>query len=59
MDFFHIYLLYKLSYLFEKAKINEKEAGDGPFLKEIVNFFSHYMQIFFVARGPELGFFWY
>ena len=31
--FFHIYLLHKLQRVFEKTKINEKEAGVGPFLK--------------------------
>ena len=30
---FHIYLLRKLQCLFEKTKINEKEAGDSQFLK--------------------------
>ena len=33
MDTFHENLLKKLLCLLENAKINEKEAGDGPFIK--------------------------
>ena len=31
--FFHIHFVAKIVMLFEKAKINEKEEGDGPLLK--------------------------
>ena len=31
--FSHLFVL-KIVMLFEKTKINEKEAGDGPFLKK-------------------------
>ena len=34
IDIFHIYLLEELYCMFEKMKINEKEAEDGPFLKK-------------------------
>ena len=34
VDIFHIYLLYELAFLFEKMKINEKDAEDGPHLKK-------------------------
>ena len=37
MTFFHIYLLLKLKCLFEKTKINEKEAQDGPFFLKKIN----------------------
>ena len=37
MNIFHIYLLAKLYCVFEKTKINEKEAGVGPFKKYIFN----------------------
>ena len=33
MDIFHVYLLQKMLCLFDKTKINEKEAGDEPFKK--------------------------
>ena len=33
MDIFHIYWVSKLSFLFEKTKLNEKEAGYGPLSK--------------------------
>ena len=32
MDIFSHLFVIKLECLFEKTKINEKEAGDGPFL---------------------------
>ena len=35
MTCFHIDLLLKFYCLFEKTKINEKEAGVGPFKKKI------------------------
>ena len=34
LDIFNIYLLQELESLFEKMKINEKEAGVDPFLKK-------------------------
>ena len=33
MDICHIYWVSKLSFLFEKTKLNEKEAGYGPLSK--------------------------
>ena len=33
--FSHTYLLKNLQWVFEKTKINEKEAGVGPFLKRV------------------------
>ena len=35
MDFSHIVLVVKIV-TFEKTKINEKEAGDGPFKKQSI-----------------------
>ena len=32
---FSHYLMYKVQCLFEKIIINEKEAGDDPFLKKV------------------------
>ena len=40
--FFHIYLLQKLKCVFEMMKINEKEAGFGPFIKK--DFFTKQIQ---------------
>ena len=53
MDFFNMYLLYKLLCLFEKTKINEKEAGMAQYLNKSIHIRPH---IFICQRNHFLSY---